>query len=138
MSTLSLHASNKTKYSSDLQSSGKSASGPSIRPETCEVVVDAPHHGIGKGLMTSQGPVATPLPLLVKDKKYAVDTTHSIVWDANLDKCSEYETDLLGDFGLYDMVRVCCISISFDHSSSTFVPFDSLFYLSLLTYVCPF
>nr|POF15901.1 hypothetical protein CFP56_17141 [Quercus suber] len=53
LSTLSLHASKKRKYSSDLQSSGKSANGPSIRLETCKIVVDVPHHGIGKGFMTS-------------------------------------------------------------------------------------
>jgi len=36
--------------------------------------------------MTSQGPVTPhPLPLLVKDNNYAVDTTRSIVQDANLD-----------------------------------------------------
>nr|POE89315.1 hypothetical protein CFP56_77433 [Quercus suber] len=38
-STLSLHASKKGKYSSNLQSSGKSANGPSIRPKTCKGLV---------------------------------------------------------------------------------------------------
>ena len=45
--------------------------------------------------MTSQGPVAPPpLPLLVKDKEYVVDIAHSIIRDADLDKCSEHEIAL--------------------------------------------
>ena len=75
-----IHASKKRKYPSEFESSRKSATGPSTCLEPREVVVDALHHGIGKGLMTSQGPVAPPsLLLLVKDKEYAVDTTRSIV-----------------------------------------------------------
>ena len=58
--------------------------------------------------MTSQGPIVPPpLPLLVKDKGYVVVTARSIVRDADLDECSEYKTDLLGDFGLHDTMRVC-------------------------------
>ena len=57
--------------------------------------------------MTSQGPIIPPpIPLLVKDKEYVVDTTRSIVRDADLDKCFEHENDPLGDSGLYDMMRV--------------------------------
>ena len=71
------------------------------------MAADAPCHGVGKGLMTSYGHVVPPpLPLLVKDKEYAVDTTRFIVQDANLDECSEHETDPLGDSGLHDMIRV--------------------------------
>ena len=58
--------------------------------------------------MTSQGPIAPPpLPLLVKDKEYIMDTARSIIQDADLDECSEHKTDPLGDFGLHDMMRVC-------------------------------
>ena len=90
-----IHASKKRKYASEFESSRKSATGPSTCLEPREVVVDALHHGIGKGLMTSQGPVAPPpLPLLVKDKEYVVDIAHSIIRDANLDKCSEHEIAL--------------------------------------------
>jgi len=71
------------------------------------VVADAPRHGVGKGLITSQGHIVPPpLPLLVKDKEYAVYTACFIVQDANLDECSEHETDLLGDSDLHDMMRV--------------------------------
>lgn len=47
-----LHVSKKRKHASDVQSLGESASGSSTRSETCEVVVDAPHLGIRKGLMS--------------------------------------------------------------------------------------
>nr|POE61312.1 hypothetical protein CFP56_51614 [Quercus suber] len=97
--------------------SRKSANGPSICPKTCKVVAEAPRHGIGKGLMTSQGLVAPPpLPLLVNDKEYVMDTTCSIIRDADLDKCLEHKTDPLGEFSLFDMMRACSISI-------TFIPF---------------
>ena len=63
--------------------------------------------------MTSQGLVSLPpLPLLVKDKEYAVDTARSIVRDADLDEHSKHETDLLGDSDLFDMIRVCCTTIA--------------------------
>ena len=71
------------------------------------MAADAPCHGVGKGLMTSYGHVVPPpLPLLVKDKEYVVDTACSIVRDADLNECSEHETDPLGDSGLHDMIRV--------------------------------
>ena len=58
-------------------------------------------------LMTSQGHVVPPpLPLLVKDKEYAVDTACSIIRDVDLDECSEHEIDPLGDSGLHDMIKV--------------------------------
>lgn len=102
------HAFEKRKHTSDLQSLSKGVSGSTIHPEACKVVADAPCHGKGKGLITSQGPVIPPsLPLLVKDKGYAVDIARSIVRDADLDECSEHETDPLGDSSLHDMMRVC-------------------------------
>ena len=108
LSAQPIHASKKRKHTSDVQSSSKGVSGSSIRLEACKVVVNASHHGKGKGLMTSQGPIVPPpLPLLVKDKGYVVVTARSIVRDADLDECSEYKTDLLGDFGLHDTMRVC-------------------------------
>nr|POE55926.1 hypothetical protein CFP56_45141 [Quercus suber] len=95
------------KHASDVQSSSKGGSGSFTRPETHEVIADAPCHGVRKGLMASQGLVTPPpLPLLVKDKEYAVDTVRSIVRDVNLDECSKNETNPLGDFGLHGMMRV--------------------------------
>ena len=71
------------------------------------MATDPPRHGVGKGFMTSQGHVIPPpLPLLVKDREYVMDTASSIVQDADLNECSEHKTDPLGDFGLHDMIRV--------------------------------
>lgn len=107
-SALPPHVSKKRKYTSNVQSTGKGASGSSTRPEARDIVVDAPRHGVEKGLMTSQGSIIPPpLPLLVKDKEYAVDTARSIVRDADLEECSEHETDPLGDSDLHDIIRVC-------------------------------
>lgn len=47
-STMPSHVSKKRKYPLDLQSSGKSASGPSICPKARKVASDAPRHGIRK------------------------------------------------------------------------------------------
>ena len=84
-SALPPYVSKKRKYASDVQLSGKGANGPSARLEICKVFADAPCHGVGKGLMTYQGPVTpSPLPLLVKDNEYAMNTTRSIVRDSDL------------------------------------------------------
>ena len=125
------YTSKKRKYPFKFKSSRKSATGPSTRSEPHEVVADALRHGIRKGLMTSQGLVAPPpLLLLVKDKEYAMDIACSIVQDADLDECSEHETDPLGDSGLFDMIRVCCSTVVLSllvfirSLSITFVPFN--------------
>nr|POE50120.1 hypothetical protein CFP56_72822 [Quercus suber] len=67
--------------------------------------------------MTSQGPVAPfPLPLLVKDKEYVMDTTHSIIRDADLDECLKHETDPLDSSLFYQglvrmqALQICCSS----------------------------
>ena len=107
-SALPPHVSKKRKYTSNVQSSSKGASGSSTCPKAHDIVVDALRHGVRKGLMTSQGSIVPPpLLLLVKDKEYTVDTARSIVWDADLDECSEHETNPLGDSGLHDMMGVC-------------------------------
>lgn len=101
------HASKKRNHTPNVQSLGKGVGGSSVCLEVHEGVVDPPHHGVGKGLMTSQGPVIPLLlPLLMKDKEYVVDTACSIVRDTDLDECSEHEIDPLGDFGLHDMMSV--------------------------------
>ena len=67
---MSHHVSKERKHAFDAQSSDKGASGSSTQLETCEVATD----------VLRQGPVVPPLlSLLMKDKEYAVDTTHSIV-----------------------------------------------------------
>ena len=106
-SALAPHTSKKRKYPSDVQSSGKGAGRMSVCSDARKGAADPPHHGVGKGLMTSQGLVVPPpLPLSMKDKGYDVDTTHSIIQDTDLDECSKHETDPLGVSGLLDMMRV--------------------------------
>ncbi|KAF3963144.1 hypothetical protein CMV_012442 [Castanea mollissima] len=51
-SALPLHVSKKRKHTSDVQSLSKGASGSSTHPETHEVAIDAPRHGIGKDLIS--------------------------------------------------------------------------------------
>nr|POE55035.1 hypothetical protein CFP56_68009 [Quercus suber] len=66
--------------------------------------------------MTSQGLVApstvnseivapTLIPLLVRNKHYAVTMVHSLVRDVDLDECSEHEMEPLGDVGLFHLTR---------------------------------
>lgn len=70
----------RRKHASNVQSSGKGGSGSSTRLEIRKVVTNAPRHGARKGLMTSEGLVTLlPLPLLVKDREYAVDIACSII-----------------------------------------------------------
>lgn len=44
----------------------------------------------------------------MRSKEFAVDTYHSLKWDADLYTCTEYETEALGDLGLFDIMRVSC------------------------------
>ncbi|KAL0010241.1 hypothetical protein SO802_005349 [Lithocarpus litseifolius] len=61
-------------------------------------------HGMGKDLMTSQGPVApSTIPLLLRHKQHAIEMVQSIIKDADLDKCSEHETKSLGEVGLFNL-----------------------------------
>lgn len=55
LSAIPPYTSKKRKYPFEFQSLEKSATSPSTRLEPREVFADAPRHGVGKGLMTSQG-----------------------------------------------------------------------------------
>ena len=130
-SAQTLHAFKKRKHTPDVQLLGRRAGDSSVRLEVREVVADPPRHGVGKGLITSQGHVVPlPLPLLVKDREYAVDITCFIVRDANLNECLEHETDPLGDSGFHELMRVSLftcplpveLSFYFDHPLNFIVP----------------
>lgn len=54
-----------------------------------------------------------PSTLLMKDKQHVVQTGYSIVKDLDLNECSEHETDALGDFGLFDLMRVSILVVLF-------------------------
>nr|POE54674.1 hypothetical protein CFP56_25034 [Quercus suber] len=63
-------------------------------------------HGVGEGLVTSQGPVTLPtITLLVRNKQHAVETIQSIIKDEDLDECSKHETEFLGEYGLFVLMR---------------------------------
>ena len=79
-------------------------------PTGSQGIPSPPRHGTGKGLMSARGPIINePIPqapLLVRDKQHAIQMAYSIVKDADLDECSERETDTLGDSGLFHLIRV--------------------------------
>jgi len=65
--------------------------------------------------MTSHSPVinesvASPA-LLVKDKQNAIQMAYSIVKDPDLDECLEHEMNVLGDFGLFDLMRISSLVV---------------------------
>ena len=64
-------------------------------------------HGVGKGLMTSLGPVVQGLdPRLLTHKDYAIEMVGSIIRDKDVDPCAEQGTDELRASGLFDLARV--------------------------------
>ena len=102
--------------------SAKSAndlSTPIVPSDSTLPVLEPRRHGVGKGLMTSQGPslIHPPIPLLVKNKEFTVDTARSLVHDLDLDECLKHDTKALGDSGLFDMKRVSSYSLWFSHFS---------------------
>ena len=64
-------------------------------------------HGVGKGLMTSLGPVAQgPNRRFLMHRDYAIEMVGSIIRDKDVDPCAEQGTDELGASGLFDLARV--------------------------------
>ena len=43
---------------------------------------------------------------MVREKQHTVQMAYSIVKDADIDECSDHETEALGDSGLFDLMRV--------------------------------
>ena len=67
-----------------------------------------PSHGVGKGLMTTSGPVTQGLDCrLLTHKDYVVEVMESIIKDKGVDPCAEQVTRELGASGLFDLTRVC-------------------------------
>ena len=84
-------------------------------PSGSQGMPNPPQHWVGKGLMTAHSPVikesvASPT-LLVKDKQNAIQMAYSIVKDPDLDECLEHETNVLGDFGLFDLMRISSLVV---------------------------
>ena len=65
-----------------------------------------PSHGIGKGLMTSLGPVTQGTRRLLTHKGYTVKMIESIIKETDGDPCAEQEMEDLGASSLFDLSRV--------------------------------
>ena len=66
-------------------------------------------HGVGKGLMTTLGPITQePDCHLLTHKDYAIEMMESIINDKDVDPCAEQVTEELGALGLFDLAPVCC------------------------------
>ena len=71
-----------------------------------------PSHGVGKGLMTSLGPVNEGPCRLLTHKDYAVEEVRSFVKPADIEPCDQLETKDLGASALFDLARVCLLPLS--------------------------
>ena len=64
-------------------------------------------HNVGKGLMTSLGPVAQGSDRrFLTHKDYAIEMVGSIIRDKDVDPYAEQGTDELGASGLFNLARV--------------------------------
>ena len=71
-----------------------------------------PSHGVGKGLMTSQGPVTKGPIRLLTHRDYAVEEARSFVKPADIEPCEQLETEDLGASALFDLTRVGLLPLS--------------------------
>ena len=70
-----------------------------------------PSHGAGKGAMTSFSPVPEGLSCLLTHKAYAVGEVDSFVKPTDLEPFDLVGTEDLGASALFDITRVCLLSI---------------------------
>ena len=61
---------------------------------------------MGKGMMTSTGPVIEGPRRLLTHKDYAVEEMQSLIKPTDVDPCSELGTKELGALALFDLTRV--------------------------------
>ena len=71
-----------------------------------------PSHGVGKGLMTSLGPVNEGPCRLLTHRDYAVEKARSFVKPVDIKPCEQLETEDLGASALFDLARVCLLPLS--------------------------
>ena len=71
-----------------------------------------PSHGIGKGAMTSSGPVPEGPICLLTHKAYAVGEVGSFVKLTDLKPCDLVGTKDLGASALFDITRACLLFTS--------------------------
>ena len=82
-----------------------------------------PSHGVGKGLMTSQGPVTEGPCRLLTHRDYAVEEARFFVKPADIEPCDQLGTEDLGASALFDLTRVCLL------------PFSKWLYLALILFL---
>ena len=68
-----------------------------------------PSHGVGKGTMTSLGPVSEGPCRLLTHKDYAVGEVKSFTKTTEIEPCDLLETEDLGALALFDLTRVCLL-----------------------------
>ena len=66
-----------------------------------------PSHGVGKGVMTSSGPVIEGPCCLLSHKDYAVGEMGSFVKPTDIGPCDLLGMEDLGASALFDLTRVC-------------------------------
>ena len=94
---------------SDRRPAKKAAVTPSSMKEKSP---SKPSHGVGKGLMTSQGPIIESPCRLLTHRDYAVEEVRSFVKPADIEPCDQLETEDLGASALFDLARVCLLPLS--------------------------
>ena len=68
-----------------------------------------PSHGVGKGVMTSFGPILEGPSCLLTHKAYAVGEVGFFVKPTDLEPCDFMGTEDLGASALFDIIRVCLL-----------------------------
>ena len=71
-----------------------------------------PSHGVGKGAMTSLGPVNEGPCRLLTHKDYAIEEVRSFVKPADIKPCDQLGTEDLGASAFFDLTRVCLLPLS--------------------------
>ena len=102
------------------KASKRKSDGDDARPSKKTVVIlgDAspkgksslkPSHGVGKGVITSSGPILESPGCLLTHKAYAVGEVGSFVKPTDLELCDLVEMEDLGASALFDITRVCLL-----------------------------
>ena len=68
-----------------------------------------PSHGVGKGAMTSLGPVSEGPYRLLTHKDYAVGEVKSFIKPMDIEPCDLLEMEDLGALALFYLTRVCLL-----------------------------
>ena len=64
-------------------------------------------HGVGKGVMTSSGPIIEGPRCLLTHKDYVVEEVEPLIKQTDLDPCAQLGTEDLGALAFFNIARVC-------------------------------